>query len=112
MRKRDLFTRKVVMSSCSRHLHLILRRCSSSHESCLFDNHFCDKFTAGVWSTPNKVPQLTIPLNISRYETNTPLPPAGTPGPSDLTDEKLLYRLLKKLDLKYSNRKGQGDFQV
>ena len=69
MRKRDLFTRKVVRGSCSRHLHLILRRCNSSHESCLFDNHFCDKFAAGVWSTPYKVPQLSIPINIFRHET-------------------------------------------
>ena len=31
---------------------------------------------------------------------HTPLPPAGTPGLSDLTDEKLIYRAFKKARFK------------
>lgn len=49
------------------------------------------KFAAAVWSTPDKVPQLSIPINIARIETNTQLPPPGTPGPFGLADEKLLH---------------------
>jgi hypothetical protein len=72
---------------------------NSSDESCLFDNYFCDKFAAGVWSTPHKVPQLSIPINISRHETY-PVASAETPGPSDLTDEKLLNRAFEKARFK------------
>jgi enediyne biosynthesis protein CalE5 len=54
------------------------------------------RFAAAVWSTPDKVPQLSIPLNIARRETNAPLPPPGTPGPFSLADEKLLYRAFEK----------------
>jgi ubiquinone/menaquinone biosynthesis C-methylase UbiE len=50
------------------------------------------RFSAAVWSTPDKVPQLSIPMNIARRETNSPPPPPGTPGPFSLADEKLLYR--------------------
>ena len=32
------------------------------------------RFAAAVWSTPDKVPQLSIPMDIARRETNTPLP--------------------------------------
>lgn len=54
------------------------------------------RLSAAVWSTPDKVPQLSIPMNIARSETNTPLPPPGTPGPFSLADEKLLYRVFEK----------------
>lgn len=54
------------------------------------------RFAAAVWSTPDKVPQLSIPMNIARRETNTPLPPPGTPGPFSLADEKLLYEAFEK----------------
>lgn len=50
------------------------------------------RFAAAVWSTPDKVPQLSIPMNIARRETNAPLPPPGTPGPFGLADKKLLHR--------------------
>jgi hypothetical protein len=50
------------------------------------------RFAASVWSTPDKVPQLSISMNIVRRETNVPLSPPGTPGPFGLADEKLLYR--------------------
>ncbi len=54
------------------------------------------RFAAAVWSTPDKVPQISIPINIVRRETNAPLPPPGTPGPFGLADEKLLYRSFEK----------------
>ena len=53
------------------------------------------RFAAAVWSTPDKVPQLSIPMNIARRETNAQLPPLGTPGPFGLADEKLLYRFFE-----------------
>ena len=58
------------------------------------------RFAAAVWSTPDKVPQLSIPMNISRRETNIPLPPPGTPGPFSLADEKLLHRAFEKVGFK------------
>lgn len=54
------------------------------------------RFAAAVWSTPDKVPQLSIPMNIARRETNTQLPPPGTPGPFSLAEEKLLYGAFEK----------------
>jgi len=53
------------------------------------------KFADAVWSTADKVPQLSIPMNIARRETNTPLPPPGTPGPFGLADEKLLHAVFE-----------------
>lgn len=58
------------------------------------------RFAAAVWSLPDKVPQLSIPMNIARRETNTALPPPGTPGPFSLSDEKLLYGAFKKAGFK------------
>jgi ubiquinone/menaquinone biosynthesis C-methylase UbiE len=54
------------------------------------------RFAAAVWSTPDKAPQISIPMNIARRETNAPLPPPGTPGPFSLADEKLLYGSFEK----------------
>ena len=54
------------------------------------------RFAAAVWSAPDKVPQLSIPMNIAKRETNIPLPPPGTPGPFGLADEKLLYSSFEK----------------
>lgn len=54
------------------------------------------RFAAAVWSTPDRVPQLSIPMNIARRETNTLLPPPRTPGPFGLADEKLLYGTFEK----------------
>ncbi len=62
------------------------------------------RFAAAVWSTPDKVPQLSIPMNIARRETNAPLPPPGTPGPFSLADEKLLYNTFEKA--------GFGNIQI
>lgn len=53
------------------------------------------KFAAAVWSTADKVPQLSIPINIARSETNTQLPPPDTPGPFVSADQKLLYTVFE-----------------
>lgn len=58
------------------------------------------RFAAAVWSTPDKVPQLSIPMNIARRETNTSPPPPGTPGPFSLADEKLLCNAFEKAGFK------------
>lgn len=58
------------------------------------------RFAASVWSTSDKVPQLSIPMNIARHQTNAPLPPPGTPGPFSLADEKLLYSVFEKSGFK------------
>ncbi len=58
------------------------------------------RFAAAVWSTPDKVPQISIPINVVRRETNAPLPPPGTPVPFGLADEKLLYRSFEKAGFK------------
>lgn len=58
------------------------------------------RFAAAVWSTPDKVPQLSIPMNIARRETNVPPPTPGTPGPFSLADEKLLYGAFEKAGFK------------
>lgn len=54
------------------------------------------RFAAAVWSSPDRVPQLSIPINIARLETNAPFPPPGTPGPFSLADETLLYGCFEK----------------
>lgn len=58
------------------------------------------RFGATVWSTPDKVPQLSIPMNTARRETNAPLPPPCSPGPFGLADQELLYEAFKKTGFK------------
>ncbi len=58
------------------------------------------RFAAAVWSTSDKVPQLSIAMNIVRQQTNAQLPPSGTPGPFGLADEKLLYRSFENAGFK------------
>ncbi|MGA7369043.1 MAG: methyltransferase domain-containing protein [Nitrososphaeraceae archaeon] len=48
------------------------------------------RFAAAVWASSDKVPFISLPLNTLLKETNSPPPPAGTPGPFSLSDEKLL----------------------
>ena len=48
------------------------------------------RFAAAVWATPDKVPFISLPLNTILKETNSPTPPANTPGPFSLSDESLL----------------------
>jgi ubiquinone/menaquinone biosynthesis C-methylase UbiE len=48
------------------------------------------RFAAAVWASPDKVPFISLPLNILMNETNSSPPPANAPGPFNLSDENLL----------------------
>jgi ubiquinone/menaquinone biosynthesis C-methylase UbiE len=48
------------------------------------------RFAAAVLGSPDKVPFISLPLNIVLKESNTPPPPPGTPGPFSLSDENSL----------------------
>jgi SAM-dependent methyltransferase len=48
------------------------------------------RFAAAVLGSSDKVPFISLPLNIVFKETNSPLPPANTPGPFSLSDENFL----------------------
>jgi ubiquinone/menaquinone biosynthesis C-methylase UbiE len=51
------------------------------------------RFAAAVWSSPDRVPFISLPLNIILKETKSqqqPPPPANAPGPFSLSDENLL----------------------
>ena len=45
---------------------------------------------SAVWASPDKVPFISVPMNIMMKETNSPPPPPGTPGPFSLSDENSL----------------------
>ena len=45
------------------------------------------RFAAAVWSSPDKVPFISIVMNTIMREANVPSPPPGTPGPFSLSDE-------------------------
>ena len=51
---------------------------------------------AAVWASPDKVPFITLALNIVLKETNTPQPAPGIPGPFSLSDESILKDLFIK----------------
>ncbi|CAN5604234.1 hypothetical protein BH23THE1_BH23THE1_23750 [soil metagenome] len=59
---------------------------SNIHNSLVNDG----RFAAAVWASPDKVPFISLPLNILLKETNSPPPPPNAPGPFNLSDEKLL----------------------
>jgi SAM-dependent methyltransferase len=48
------------------------------------------RLAAAVLGSSDKVPFISLPLNIVLKETNSPPPPANTPGPFSLSDEKFL----------------------
>ena len=48
------------------------------------------RFAAAVLGSSDKVPFISLPLNIVLKETNCPPPPANTPGPFSLSDENFL----------------------
>lgn len=62
------------------------------------------RFAAAVWASPEKVPFISLPLNILLKETNSPPPPPNVPGPFSLADEKLLKE--------YFNRSGFKDVTI
>jgi ubiquinone/menaquinone biosynthesis C-methylase UbiE len=45
---------------------------------------------AAVWTSPDKVPFISLALNTVMKETNSPQPPPGIPGPFSLSDEGIL----------------------
>lgn len=48
------------------------------------------RFSAAVWASPEKVPFISVPLNILLKEMKNPVFPTNTPGPFSLSDENLL----------------------
>jgi enediyne biosynthesis protein CalE5 len=54
------------------------------------------RFAAAVLGSSNKVPFISLPLNIVMRKTNSPPPPANTPGPFSLSDENFLKGSLIK----------------
>lgn len=48
------------------------------------------RFAVAVWASPDKVPFISLPLNILMKKTNNPPPPANSPGPFSLSNEDLL----------------------
>ena len=52
-------------------------------------------FAAAVWATPEKVPFISVPMNIVLKETNSPPPPI-TPGPFSMSDENKLKNLYEE----------------
>jgi len=52
-------------------------------------------FAASVWATPEKVPFISVPMNIVLKETNSPNPPI-TPGPFSMSDENNLKNLFQE----------------
>jgi len=51
-------------------------------------------FAAAVWATPEKVPFISVPINIVLKETNN-APPPITPGPFSMSDENYLNNLFE-----------------
>jgi ubiquinone/menaquinone biosynthesis C-methylase UbiE len=47
-------------------------------------------FAAAVWASPEKVPFISVPMNIVLKETNSPSP--GTPGPFSMSDQNNLKK--------------------
>jgi enediyne biosynthesis protein CalE5 len=52
-------------------------------------------FAAAVWATPEKVPFISVPMNIVLKETNS-LPPPITPGPFSMSDENNLKTVFEE----------------
>jgi len=48
------------------------------------------RFSAAVWTSPEKVPFISVPLNTLLKEMKNPVFPTNTPGPFSLSDENLL----------------------
>ena len=52
-------------------------------------------FAAAVWATPEKVPFISVPMNIVLKETNSSPPPI-TPGPFSMSEENKLKNLFEE----------------
>jgi hypothetical protein len=51
-------------------------------------------FAAAVWASPEKVPFISVPMNIVLKETNSPLP--RTPGPFSMSDQSNLKKFYEE----------------
>ena len=51
-------------------------------------------FAATVWASPEKVPFISVPMNIVLKETNSP--PPGTPGPFSMSDQNNLKKFYEE----------------
>ena len=54
------------------------------------------RLAAAVWASPDKVPFISLALNVVIRETKSPAPPAGAPGAFRLSDEKALANSVKE----------------
>jgi hypothetical protein len=52
-------------------------------------------FAAAVWASPEKVPFISVPMNIVMKETNSP-PPPRTPGPFSMSDQNNLKKFYEE----------------
>jgi len=50
------------------------------------------KFATAVWSTPDKVPTISLSMNVVREKLQTPPPPPGTPNPFNLSNTDSLIQ--------------------
>ena len=50
------------------------------------------RFAAAVWSTPDKVPSISLSMNVVREKLAVPPPPPGTPNPFILSDTQSLIQ--------------------
>lgn len=54
------------------------------------------RLAAAVWSTPDKVPSISLPMNIVRSMLDLPPPDSGLPSPFCLADQERLEQLLQQ----------------
>lgn len=52
------------------------------------------RFAAAVWSTPEKVPAISLAMNVVRTQLQLPAPAPGTPSPFSLADREQLQATL------------------
>ena len=55
---------------------------------------------AAVWASPDKVPFLSVSMNVVVKETGKPMPPSGTPGPFKLADQSIITNALSECGFK------------
>ncbi len=58
------------------------------------------KFATSVWSTPDKVPFISLPMRVVRQELQLPLPPQGIPGVFSLADSDALKKTFTQAGFK------------
>ncbi len=61
------------------------------------------RIAAAVWSSPDKVPALSMPLGIVMKETGAPTPPPGSPGVFSLADADMLRQRFEQAGFREIN---------